>query len=294
MSWTYFWPSFAAAASVLVILLVITLCFNLMLGLVVFALYNICPKDVLFDRIVGLFRNLEIEEHLKDTFQIRVKHELPTTALYVWQPHGLLSITSVLYNSGILTNPTFKQTHGALLSFCHYIPVMGDIVRYMNSIPSDASSIRKALNAHESVSVMVGGVRDMLDSQPHIITIPKRNGVFRIALQTGTPVVPVLTYGENERFPPAKQWLTDAINEWLYKHFHFAFPFPSWTALQNWSELSYKSIKPIHSYTGTPIHVEKNENPTDADIDKVRTAYIRAVQELFKETAPPEYSLVVL
>jgi hypothetical protein len=71
-------------------------------------------------------------------------------------------------------------------------------------------------------------------------------------------------------------------------------PFPSWTALQNWSELSYKSIKPIHSYTGTPIDVSKVENPTDAQIDELRKKYIEGVEALFKETAPPEYSLQIL
>jgi len=141
---------------------------------------------------------------------------------------------------------------------------------------------------------MIGGVRDMLDSRPHVITIPKRSGVYRIALETGTPLVPVLTYGENERFPPSKHWLFNEINNWLYKNFRLGIPFPSWTAIQNWSELSFKSIKPIHSYTGGPIEVSKVENPTEADVDALRKRYIASVEALFKETAPPEYSLVIL
>ena len=134
----------------------------------------------------------------------------------------------------------------------------------------------------------------MLDSRPHVITLAKRSGVYRIALETGTPLVPVLTYGENERFPRGEHWLFSAINNWLYSNFRMGVPFPSWTAVQNWSELSFKSIKPIHSYTGAPIEVAKVENPTDAQIDALRKEYVEGVEKLFKETAPPEYSLEIL
>jgi 1-acyl-sn-glycerol-3-phosphate acyltransferase len=32
-------------------------------------------------------------------------------------------------------------------------------------------------------------------------TIKKRKGIFKIALETGTPIVPFITYGECELFP---------------------------------------------------------------------------------------------
>lgn len=275
-------------------LLTILLSVNLVLGLLVFVLYSLCPKDLLFDTIFQKLRNPQIEENLQESFQLHVRSPPTSPCLFVWQPHGLISISSLFYNSGLLTSNGYHRNHSVLISFWHYIPILGDFARHLNSIPSDASSIRKALNARESVSVMIGGVRDMLDSRPHVITVPKRNGIYRIALETGTPIVPVLTYGENERFPRGNHWVFDAINEWLYSNFRVGIPFPSWTALQNWSELSYKSIKPIHSYTGAPIEVSKVENPTDTDIDALRKQYVEGVQKLFKETAPPEYSLEIL
>jgi len=275
-------------------LLMTLLSVNLVLGLLVFVLYSLCPKDLLFDTIFQKLRNPQIEENLQESFQLHVQSPLTYPSLFVWQPHGLISISSLFYNSGLLTSNGYHRNHSVLISFWHYIPILGDFARHLHSVPSDASSIRKALNSRESVSVMIGGVRDMLDSRPYVITIPKRNGIYRIALETGTPLVPVLTYGENERFPRGDHWIFDAINKWLYSNFRVGIPFPSWTALQNWSELSYKSIKPIHSYTGAPIEVSKVENPTDADIDALRKRYVSGVEVLFKETAPPEYSLEIL
>lgn len=41
----------------------------------------------------------------------------------------------------------------------------------------------------------------MMQTKPGVIHIVPRTGVFKLALETGTPIVPVLTYGENELFP---------------------------------------------------------------------------------------------
>ena len=299
MSWVYFWPSLVFLGAAMLGLLGALLSANLVLGLLVFVLYSLCPKDLLFDTLFQKLRNPRIEENLQETFQLHATTKTPSPltspCLFVWQPHGLISISSLFYNSGLLSADGYARTHGVLLSFWHYIPILGDFARHLRSIPSDAASIRKTLNARESVSVMLGGVREMIHSQdPHVIQIPRRTGIYRLALETGTPLVPVLTYGENERFPPGKHWIFTAINRWLYETFRVGIPFPSWVALKNWSELSYKSIKPIHSYTGAPIEVAKVENPTDADIDALRKQYIAGVEALFKETAPPEYSLEIL
>lgn len=295
MSWVYFWPSLIFLGTAMLGLLAALLSVNLVLGLLVFVLYSLCPKDLLFDTIFQKLRNPQVEENLQESFQLHVKSPLPSSpCLFVWQPHGLISISSLFYNSGLLSTDGYARNHTVLISFWHYLPFIGDFARHLCSIPADAASIRKTINARESVSLMIGGVRDMLDSRPYVITVPKRNGIYRIALETGTPLVPVLTYGENERFPRGDHWLFAAINNWLYSNFRVGIPFPSWTALQNWSELSYKSIKPIHSYTGAPIEVSKVENPTDAQIDALRKQYIASVEALFKETAPPEYSLEIL
>ena len=294
MSWVYFWPSLIFLGSILLGILTFLLSVNLVLGLMVFVLYSLCPKDLLFDWVFQKLRNEQIEENLQETFQLHVKEDLPATCLFVWQPHGLISISSVLYNSGLLTAPGYSSNHGVAISFWHYIPFIGDFARQLKSIPADSASIRKTLNSSRSVSVMLGGVRDMIENHPYKIKIPRRNGIYRISLQTGVPLVPVLTYGEGERFPSSSNWLFQTINGWLYDTFKLGLPFPSWTAIKNWTELSYKPLKPIHSYTGKPIPVTKNENPTDADIDALRKTYIEGVEKLFKETAPPEYSLEIL
>ena len=196
-----------------------------------------------------------------------------------------------MYNSGLLKNQKYTPNHIVLQSLWHYIPFVGDFARYIRSIPSDYDSILSTLNAKESASIMIGGVKEMIESPQKIIRIPERKGIFKLALESGTPLVPVITYGENELFSRGEHWILDNINDWLYSNFSMGIPFISWAAIRNWCELAYKPLKPINSYTGKPISVTRTENPSDTDIEKLKDLYLLGVEELFKATAPPDYSL---
>lgn len=297
-SWQYFWPSIGFLGIALCGLFGVLLATNVVAGLLAISLYGLIPKTLLFDSVIEKIRNPAVEEHLRSTFQLHVRDPLPSTAIFIWQPHGLVSISSVLFNTNMCTANGYTANSLVTLPLYFYIPVAGDFLRYVGAISSEYTSMRKAILGGRSISVMLGGVREMITtpSESNVIrlAVSKRTGVFRMALQTGAPLVPVLTYGENDRFPKGDHWLFDTINGWLYEHFRVGIPFPSGMAIQNWSELSYKSLKPIHSYSGKPIQTEKIEDPSSADIDALRKRYVDSVNALFKETAPPEYSLEIL
>ena len=263
---------------------------NLVLGLLVASLYGLFPKEVLFESVASKLRSKQVEENIQATFRMaECPESLPPSCLFIWQPHGLISVSSVMFNGGLCTHPNYRPNHAVTLPFYHYFPVIGDIIRYLGSIPSDSGSITKTLRKGDSVSVMLGGVREMMDAQgTHMkLYIRKRTGIFRIALETGTPLVPVLTYGENEMFPRSDAWWATSINQTLHTYAGMAIGIPTWKALQNWFELSYKPLKPIFTHVGSPI-------PAVGDISSLRNAYIKAVEELFKKTAPTGYTLEIV
>ena len=297
-SWQYFWPSIGFLGIALCGLFGLLLATNLVAGLLAISLYGLIPKTLLFDSVISKIRNPVVEEHLQSTFRLHVRDPLPSKSIFVWQPHGLVSVSSVLFNTKMCTADGYTANSLVTLPLYFYIPVVGDFLRYVGAVSSDYTSMQKVILDNRSISVMLGGVREMITTPVEAnvvsLTVSKRTGIFRMALETGTPMVPVLTYGENERFPKGDHWLFELLNGWLYEMLRLGIPFPSWTAIQNWSELSYKPLKPIHSYTGKPIQVEKIENPTDSDINALRKRYIEGVWALFKETAPPDYSLEIL
>jgi 2-acylglycerol O-acyltransferase 2 len=194
-----------------------------------------------------------------------------------------------MFNAGLCKHPNYRANHAVTLPFYHYFPVIGDIMRHLGSIPSDSGSITKTLQKGDSVSVMLGGVREMLHAQgTHVkLYIRNRTGIFRIALETGKPLVPVLTYGENEMFPRSDAWWATTLNQYLHEYMGMAVGIPTWKAFQNWFELSYKPLKPIVTHVGSPI-------PATGDIPTLRTTYIKAVEALFKKTAPPGYTLEII
>lgn len=262
---------------------------NLVLGLLVASLYGLFPKEVLFESVASRLRNKQVEENIQATFRMECPEPPPPSCLFIWQPHGLISVSSVMFNGGLCKHPNYRANHAVTLPFYHYFPVIGDIMRHLGSIPSDSGSITKTLRKGESVSVMLGGVREMLDAQgTHVkLYIRSRTGVFRIALETGTPLVPVLTYGENEAFPRSDAWWAKSINQTLHTYAGMAIGIPTWKALQNWFELSYKPLKPIVTHVGSPT-------PATGSISSLRNAYIKSVEELFKKTAPPGYTLEIV
>ena len=292
VSWLYLWPIVLIGVVGILILVGVLMGVNLVLGLLVASLYGLFPKEVLFDSVASRVRNKQVEENIQATFRMECPETPPPSSpcLFIWQPHGLISVSSVLFNIGVCPHPTYRANHVVTLPMYHYLPVFGDILRYLGSIPSDSASITKTLKKGESVSVMLGGVREMLTAEEgkHVkLYIRKRSGVFRIALETGSPLVPVLTYGENEVFPRSDASWAVLFNQYLHEYTGLGIGIPTLKALRNWFELSYKPLKPIVTHVGSPVA------PT-GDIETLRNTYIKAVEELFKKTAPPGYTLEIV
>jgi hypothetical protein len=292
-AWLYLWPVVAMFLVFILGMIIILVTMNLLLGLGVMSLYALTPKDVLFDSVGQIFQNPNVESNIRETFSLDVKHPLPPSALYVWSPHALMSISSVMYNTGICRHSVYIPNHLVSIPLFHYVPVLSDLIRYFGIIPSDYRSIEKTLSKKESVSVLMGGVREMamVEDFKLRLCIKKRRGIFRLALTTGTPLVPVLTFGENELFSQARSELLDSINAYLFRTLGMHIPLPTVRSLMNWVELSYRPLKPIRSYTGKSISVKQVAQPTEKDIADLREAYIKGVRDLFRETASPEYSL---
>lgn len=289
MAWAYLWP--LAILMILGVLLLVALLMgvNLLLGLLAVSLYGLFPKDVLFESVASRLRNKTVEENLQATFRMaECPATLPQTCIFIWNPHGLISVSSVLHNLRICTHPNYRPNHLVTVPLYQYIPVVSDVANYLGIISSDYGSIKKTLQRGESVSLMLGGVREMnlIQERKMVLYIKNRTGIFKIAAETGVPLVPIITYGENELFPRSDNWAISAMNEWLHTYFGLSIAVPSWTSLLNWFELSYRPLKPITTYVGEPI--------IDNNPDNLKQKYITAVQTLFDKTSPPDYYLDII
>ena len=223
-----------------------------------------------------------------------MSEKIPEKSILLWHPHDLMTITSAIHNGFRITDPSYTPTKIVTLWIYNSIPVIKDFMRLSNCISSDYQIIKDTLEK-ESVSLMLGGVKEILhaDSKTIILTIKKRKGIFKIALETGCSLVPVITYGESDLFPPMKNSFIDSTNQLLYSLLKIAIPVPTIESLHNWVKLFNEPLQTVNTYTGSIIKVEKIENPTDKDIDSLRNTYIKEIQVLFKNTNPGKYKLEI-
>jgi len=237
----------------------------------------------------------KIKSNIKETFKINILHEIPKRSIRIWHPHGISGLTPIIHNGYNLTHPNYIASKGVAHSVFFNIPLLSTFIKYLNAIPSDYTTIKKTVSK-ESISITVGGVDEMRRLKDKILelVIKKRKGIFKIALETGTPIVPILTYGENELFPESDNEFIQWFNNKLYEYLKLRISIPKFKSFINWLKITNQPLNPIHTYTGRPIYVKKIENPTLSHIQKLRNIYISRINELFNETNPGDFSLNIV
>ena len=230
----YFWPILLIFVTAVCMFLFFL---NVFLMTILLCVYHAIPHEVIDSflqsslsviRYKFSFYFEQIESNIRKTFKIHVSEKIPEKSILLWHPHDLMTITSAIHNGFRITDPSYTPTKIVTLWIYNSIPVIKDFMRLSNCISSDYQIIKDTLEK-ESVSLMLGGVKEILhaDSKTIILTIKKRKGIFKIALETGCSLVPVITYGESDLFPPMKNSFIDSTNQLLYSLLKIAIPVPT-------------------------------------------------------------------
>jgi 2-acylglycerol O-acyltransferase 2 len=146
--------------------------------------------------------------------------------------------------------------------------------------------MKKVLEGGETLSVIPGGIREMYDTQKGKIRVKirERSGIFRLAIETKTSLVPVLTYGENELYELSRHPYLKRIQQWL-SMYECILPIPSFETIQRWIQfvMGYQKT-PLITVIGNPIKITNSHT-----IDSLREEYIQGLKDLYKETKPSSY-----
>ena len=211
--------------------------------------------------------------------------------IFLFHPHGAFSIANALHIGTDFTNWPIRKIKGTILSWFLWLPFAKEIIEKMNFVPSNYDDMKNVLEAGESLTLCLGGVREILETEPcgMRLSIKKRRGIFRIALQQGTPIVPVISYGENEVFElidtPLLSWIQSKLI-----HYGICAPIPTLESCRKWYGILNAPLKePIRTIIGTAIEVEAHE-PTEQEIDDLREKYFIALRDLYERTRPESYT----
>ena len=119
------------------------------------------------------------------------------------------------------------------------------------------------------------------------VIVKKRNGIFKIAIETGVPIIPVLSYGEQSVFT---QYHSFGINRMIYDLTGIQINCPTFSSIADWIDIYHKPLdKKIITYIGDPIEVGEARTPTSTDIHDLRNKYMEALRTLYRTTKPYDY-----
>lgn len=210
-----------------------------------------------------------------------------------YHPHGILSFGALLNIGTDCTGwaekfPNLKPRL-CTLNVNFRIPFLREIVGRLGCIPASEGSIRSALKPGNAVALVVGGAAEALDTKPgqYVLTLARRKGFFRLALQHGADLVPSFGFGENAIYDTMQ---ADSVLRTFqlksYKLLSFSMPlfYGRGIFTYNAGPLPYR--RPLTTVVGDPIRVEKTPNPTTEQMEALKEQYIAALRQLYAEWQP--------
>ncbi|KAM7534417.1 hypothetical protein Aperf_G00000106377 [Anoplocephala perfoliata] len=222
---------------------------------------------------------------------------LPRNVNYLagYHPHGSLSFGAMgtYANDSMGFSRTFPgiRPHIATLNMQFNVPIYRDFCMLGGSISVNRESLIYLLDKEiagksgHMVAVSVGGAREALESRPghYVLVLSRRRGFFRLALKTGSYLVPSIGFGEtnmwNQVSNPEGSGLRKVQN-WFRSLFTMA------PALFYSARIIIPYRRPLTVVVGRPIMCGRIANPTDEDVDKLRTEYEQLLVQIFNKYRP--------
>mmetsp|Transcript_86554 Transcript_86554/g.244662 ORF Transcript_86554/g.244662 Transcript_86554/m.244662 type:complete len:203 (-) Transcript_86554:334-942(-) len=176
------------------------------------------------------------------------------------------------------------------------VPFFREVLLRLGCISVSASSIRYVLGMGPGNAVVIvpGGAAEALDARPgsNDLTLQRRSGFFRIALQQGVHLVPIYSFGENDLYPQAFRnesgTFVRRVQEFWLKRIGYATPYFCGSGAFCMPAIPGNPIPrrhPIITVIGDPIECPKIEHPTEADIEKLKVQYINSLNNIFTQFA---------
>jgi len=251
-----------------------------------FGIIRIMPLVNYFNKIMNILIPNEIEkikENIGASYKLKKLKLEEKTYIYMWHPHGVFCSSMFFHNATSYTNANLKAK-GTAFNGLLWLPFMNEFFEELGAIPTDYFAMKSSLEKKESLSLSPGGMREML--YKHTAIIEKRRGIFKMALETGTPLVPIISVNEHSlcEIIEIPSWIQDSLEK-----YDICLCIPTLKSVYKLISLLYKPLKdPIYSVMGAPILVEKKENPSEKDISEIRAKYISELKALYKKETSKE------
>jgi hypothetical protein len=232
-----------------------------------------------------------IKQNIRDTFLVKGNMTNTKQAIYLLHPHGIFSLTHAFHVNTDITNWPYRNVYSIISHIIDKaVPFALDFINDRNRmITSTYSYIKDALQDGKSISMCLGNFTEGQYDDDHRITaiVKKRKGIFKLAIESGIPIIPVLSYGEQSVF---KKDNTSIIHAIFYKLTGIHWNIADLNSMLEWLTIYKKPLdKKVVTYIGDPIEVGEARTPTSMEIDELRNKYMEALRTLYRNTKPDDY-----
>lgn len=198
-------------------------------------------------------------------------------------PHGMMPMANVCLGFELQEQGFFPNAVGA--SVLLQIPVLRQMFRTMNLVPANKKSVLKTLQRtypHNITFIVPGGIAEMFLMRDDLeqVFIKSRKGFIKLALQTGTDVVPMYGLGVTELYTvPNKESRLGKFCMDLSRRLQMSLiPF-----VGRWGLPLLPYAKPLTALVGKPLRVEVAvPNPTPEQIDELHGRFLEELRRIFE------------
>ncbi|KAF2880669.1 hypothetical protein ILUMI_25508 [Ignelater luminosus] len=240
-------------------------------------------------------------KYLRDYFPIRLERvpwvELDPERNYLFCcfPHGILPIGpfSAFGSSWGGFQELFPNHTPHLLTLRHnfLMPALRELILSTGMCSASANSLNYLLGypgGGKAIALVVGGAAEAFNCKPgqYKIILKKRKGFVKIALKNGTPLVPVISFGETDLYNQVdnpKGSLIRCIQDKLKDVTGIAFALPVGCGLFQYSFGIIPLRRRISTIIGRPIEVKRVSNPTQEQVDELHAEFMKQLANLFEE-----------
>ncbi|XP_017490391.1 PREDICTED: 2-acylglycerol O-acyltransferase 2-like, partial [Rhagoletis zephyria] len=227
--------------------------------------------------------------------EIRKTAELPPNRNYVLAhfPHGILTIALAI-NLLLDIEPFLRLFPGirpkvATLNINFGTPFLREMIRLFGYISSSKPALLHYLQKSNDpthpdnsdgytsymVALSVGGTQEAMQTRPgeYLIVLKKRMGFVKLAIQTGSPIVPSFGFGDNDIYTPLDKTWFRPVQMFYKKLFRYA---PMLFKGRANTVVPYR--KKITLVVGSPIDVKRTANPDPAYVEEIHAKVVEGVR----------------
>lgn len=171
-------------------------------------------------------------------------------------------------------------------------PIMKETFAFRGDCSVNSKSIDHMLTKESTgnlLTIVVGGLAeaDLSDMDTLKIVVASRKGFIKKALVHGTNIIPCIAFGENSVFNKVNLTpgsILHKLESFWYDNFKFKHPIYYGRSIVSDKlngVMPYK--RPITVVMGDPLIVNKIENPTQQDIDKLHDQYLKQLTSVYND-----------